>query len=83
METEIVINEMTKGQNYTTGKCASGQKKRIRRAVENIINEEIQRRHREKAWEAEKSTLVEAGYSGDDLAFLECEWLAQINSHQP
>ncbi|KFY64402.1 hypothetical protein V496_03293 [Pseudogymnoascus sp. VKM F-4515 (FW-2607)] len=46
VETEIVINETTKGHNYTTGKRTWGQKQRIRRAVENIINEEIQRRHR-------------------------------------
>jgi hypothetical protein len=83
LETEIVICEMTKDHNYETGKRASGQKKRIRRAVEKIINEELQRRHREKAWKAAESTLVEAGYSKDDLAFLECEWLAQVNSHQP
>ncbi|OBT62861.1 hypothetical protein VE03_07554 [Pseudogymnoascus sp. 23342-1-I1] len=83
VETEIVITEITKGHNYTTGRRASGQKKRIRQAVENLLNEEVQRRHREKAWKATKSTLEEAGYSDKDLAFLECEWLAQINSHQP
>lgn len=81
VQTEIVINEMTKGHNYTTGKRAWGEKQRIRRAVRNIINVEIQRRHSERAWKAVKSTLA-GGYSDDDLAFLECEWLAQINSHQ-
>lgn len=83
VETEIVISEMTKDQNCQTGKRSLGQKKRIRRAVEDIINEEIQRRHRGKAWKATESTLAEAGYSENDLAFLECEWLAQINSHHP
>lgn len=73
METEILINEMTKAQNYKAGKRALGQKKRLRRAVEDIVTEEIQRRHREKVWKAAESTLGEAGYSEDDLAFLECE----------
>ncbi|KFY23457.1 hypothetical protein V491_02535 [Pseudogymnoascus sp. VKM F-3775] len=81
VETEILINEMTKVQNYKAGKRSLGQQKRLRRAVENIVTEEIRRRHREKVWKAAESTLREAGYSEDDLAFLECEWPAQVNSH--
>jgi hypothetical protein len=44
----------------------------------DIINEEIQRLHRGNTWKAAVPTLVEAGYSEEDLAFLECEWLAQV-----
>lgn len=76
IESKIVMS-ITKGQSSKTGKCSPEQKK-IRRAVMDIINEEIQRLHRENTWKAAEPTLVEAGYSEDDLAFLECQWLAQV-----
>ncbi|KFZ16030.1 hypothetical protein V501_02461 [Pseudogymnoascus sp. VKM F-4519 (FW-2642)] len=80
-----VIREELQRQGWDEGMGSNGKTTEEKRAAKLAKKERKALKARKKAmapdipldWEAAESTLTEAGYAGEDLAFLECVRLSQ------